>query len=172
MERSHLTSSFLFAIFCLDLFSASAQRRLAPGPYSEEDIVIQRCIDLTTSAGEACNIESDISAQVFPRDSTELPTSKQTVRAISALKGASLPSPNCCEQLKPFIRERCVCLPGFQQLLPLGGFEEEYFEGAAKILALACRTPMEPCSATPPTKQPPPQPPPVGVAGSEGPSAG
>ncbi|KAL4531449.1 hypothetical protein Ndes2526B_g04434 [Nannochloris sp. 'desiccata'] len=68
---------FFLAVFSLNVFCAQAQRRLAPGPYSEEDEEIQRCIDLTTSAGDACTIESDISAQVYPRDSTELPTSEQ-----------------------------------------------------------------------------------------------
>ncbi|KAL4529629.1 hypothetical protein Ndes2437B_g08799 [Nannochloris sp. 'desiccata'] len=141
---------FFLAVFSLNVFCAQAQRRLAPGPYSEEDEEIQRCIDLTTSAGDACTIESDISAQVFPRDSTELPTSEQTVRAISSLRGAALPSPNCCEQIRPFADARCVCLPGYQRILPIGGFDAAYFEGATTILTLACRIPFLPCIETPP----------------------
>lgn len=88
--------------------------------------------------------------QVFPRDSTELPTSEQTVRAISSLRGAALPSPNCCEQIRPFADARCVCLPGYQRILPIGGFDAAYFEGATTILTLACRIPFLPCIETPP----------------------
>jgi len=43
---------FVLAIFCLQLFCAHAQRRLAPGPFSEEEEEIQRCLDLTTTAGK------------------------------------------------------------------------------------------------------------------------
>jgi len=84
--------------------------------------------------------------QVFPRDSTELPTSDQIVRAISSMRGAALPSPNCCEQIKPFADARCVCLPGYQQILPIGGFDPAYFEGSTTIMALACRIPFAPCT--------------------------
>jgi hypothetical protein len=43
---------FFLAVFCLNLLCAQAQRQLAPGPYSEEEQEIQRCLDLTTSAGK------------------------------------------------------------------------------------------------------------------------
>jgi hypothetical protein len=66
------------------------------------------------------------------------------------MKGAALPSPNCCEQLKPYTDARCPCLPGYQQILPIGGFDKAYFEGATTILALACRISFAPCEDTGP----------------------
>lgn len=87
---------------------------------------------------------------MYPRDSTELPTNEQTVRAISSLRGAALPSPYCCEQIEVFADARCVCNPAYQQILPIGGFDPAYFEGSTKIITLACRIPFAPCTETPP----------------------
>lgn len=47
--------------------------------------------------------------------------------------------------MKPYIQTNCPCLPGYQQILPIGGFDKAYFEGATNILALACRIPFPPC---------------------------
>jgi hypothetical protein len=51
MAKAGYAFLIFFAIFGLNLFCAHAQRRLVPGPYSEEDEKIQRCLDLTNSAG-------------------------------------------------------------------------------------------------------------------------
>ena len=70
--------------------------------------------------------------------------------------------------MKPYIQTNCPCLPGYQQILPIGGFDKAYFEGATNILALSCRIPFPPCkdstnstasanstaTATPPGQEP------------------
>lgn len=92
--------------------------------------------------------------QVYPRDSTEPPTSDQIVRSISSMRSAALPSPNCCEQVERFAERRCPCLPAFQQVLPVRGIDPSaslpYVQGATTIATLACRVPWEPCTETPP----------------------
>ena len=126
--------------------TAQGPPRLAPGPLSEADQIIQNCIDLTTEAGNGCMVESDTLSVVYPRASEELPTDQQTLNAISKMKVAAQPSASCCAGLAPFVAANCPCLPGFQELLPSGGLSPAYFEGATSILAKACRQNFLPCA--------------------------
>ena len=43
------------------------------------------------------------------------------------------------------VRLPCPACSGYQQLLPIGGFDPAYFEGATYILATACRQDFQPC---------------------------
>lgn len=81
------------------------------------------------AAGNACTLESDTLSLQFPRDSTELPTADQRSKAISEMKSAGQPSKSCCEGLKPYIDLRCPCDVNYQQLLPIGGYNKNYFIG-------------------------------------------
>jgi hypothetical protein len=49
--------------------------------------------------------------QVYPKSSEQLPTDDEIVRAISRLRAAAQPSPNCCTGLQPFITQDCACNP-------------------------------------------------------------
>ncbi|EFN60183.1 hypothetical protein CHLNCDRAFT_133696 [Chlorella variabilis] len=106
---------------------------------------VDACIRVTNSAGQACTVESDTLSLVFPRGSEELPTPEQVQTAINNMKAAAQPSRTCCQELRPFADGRCPCDAGYQQLLPIGGFDPAYFEGATAILAQACGFDFPPC---------------------------
>lgn len=91
--------------------------------------------------------------QTYPRDSTKLPTNDQIINGLSRLRAAALPSAGCCAGLAPYVAANCPCLPGYQQLLPIGGFAPAYFEGATYILALACHLDFPLCHNAPISEQ-------------------
>ncbi|PSC68513.1 suppressor of RPS4-RLD 1-like isoform X1 [Micractinium conductrix] len=74
------------------------------------------CISLTNTAGGGCSTESDTMSLVYQRGSTRLPTQEERDKAIS-----------------------------FMKILPIGGFDPAYFEGATSLLAEACGQDFPPC---------------------------
>ncbi|KAL4437439.1 hypothetical protein ABPG75_004578 [Micractinium tetrahymenae] len=126
---------------------SAAETALSPGPESPYGGPrIDACVKLTNYAGQACSVESDTSALVYPRGSEELPTQQEIDTAIQNMKAAAQPSASCCDALLPYVQSRCPCDLDYQQLLPIGGFSPAYFEGATAILAQACGQSFPPCA--------------------------
>ncbi|KAL4421912.1 hypothetical protein ABPG77_005196 [Micractinium sp. CCAP 211/92] len=126
---------------------SAAEASQSPGPESPYGGPrIDACVQLTNYAGQACSVESDTSALVYPRGSEELPTQQEIDTAIANMKAAAQPSSSCCDALLPYVKSRCPCDKDYQQLLPIGGFSPAYFEGATAILAQACSQSFAPCA--------------------------